>query len=76
MRAQNLLKSALASSTLALSVLVGIAPVHALSLEKVPAPWVNKYRASGSTSSFHVTSTTTANNGKRVGILSNIKVNY
>lgn len=76
MRAQNLQKSLLASITLALSVLTGIAPVHALTVEKIPAPWVNMYRASGSVSSPHITSTATANNGKRVGILSNIKVNY
>ena len=79
MRAQNLGKSLLASSTLTLSVLlglVGIAPVHALTLEKIPAPWVNIYRASGTVSSPRITAPAPATSGKHVGILSNIKVNY
>ncbi len=76
MRAQNLHKSLLASITLALSVLVGIAPTHALSVDKVAAPWVNIYRASSTVSPKHVLSASAASNSKHVDLLSTIKVNY
>ncbi len=74
MRAQNLVKTLLAA--LLLATLSGIAPAHALTIEKVPAPWVNFYRSTGSVSSPRVTSAGSVPIPKKVGILSNFKVNY
>jgi hypothetical protein len=76
MRARILAKSLLA--TLLLSLLSGISPAHALSVEKVPAPWANLYRASAPSSAGapKVTSPTTKPTAKHVGTLSNFKVTY
>ena len=63
-------------AALTLSLLQGIPSAHALVVEKVPAPYEYLYRASGSTNSPKVTSTTPAPNGKKVGVLSTFKVNY
>ena len=80
MRAQNLLKATLAALSLALGLLSGIAPSHALTLEKVPAPWVDIYRAAAtsdaSSSAPHVGSIPTTPQGKHVNVLSNFKVTY
>ena len=79
MRAQNLLKATLAALSLCVGVLVGVAPTHALTLEKVPAPYVNLYRAAagvGSGSAPHVTSSSTLPAGKHVNVLSTFKVSY
>ena len=75
MRARLPVKVVLAA--LSLSLLTGIAPVHALTVDKVPAPWENLYKASGSTNgSTKVTSSATTPPGKKVGTLSTFKVNY
>ena len=63
-------------AALTLSLLQGNPSAHALVVEKVPAPYEYLYRASGSTNSPKVTSTTPAPNGKKVGVLSTFKVNY
>ena len=81
MRAQNLVKTTLAALSLSLGILIGIAPSQALTLEKVPAPWVNIYRAAASTSTNsatapHVASTSATPQGKHVNLLSNFKVTY
>ena len=80
MRAQNLLKATLAALSLAFGLLSGIAPSHALTLEKVPAPWVDIYRAAGtsgaSSSAPHVASIPAIPQGKHVNVLSNFKVTY
>ena len=74
MRARILAKPILAA--LSLSILVGLAPAHALTVDKIPAPWENLYRASGTTSSTKVTSKTPTPAPKHVGTLSLFKVNY
>ena len=75
MRARFPVKIVLAALTL--SLLSGISPVHALTVEKIPAPWENLYKASGSIASApKVTSAATTPNGKKVGTLSTFKVNY
>ena len=80
MRAQNLLKATLAALSLSLGLLSGIAPSHALTLEKVPAPWVDIYRAAAtsgaSNSTPHVGSIPQIPQGKHVNALSNFKVTY
>ena len=80
MRAQNLLKTTLAALSLSLGLLVGIAPSHALTLEKVSAPWVDIYRAAASASNSatvpHVASTSASPQGKHVNLLSTFKVTY
>ena len=75
MRARLPVKVVLAA--LSLSLLSGISPVHALTVDKVPAPWENLYKASGTTSgSTKVTSSVATPPGKKVGTLSTFKVNY
>ena len=76
MRARSLIKSSFATLPLALSLLVGIAPTHALTLEKVPAPWVNMYRESSAPLTPHVTSATATPPGKHLNLLSTFKVSY
>ncbi len=76
MRAHNLFKTTLATTALTFSVLAGIAPVHALTLEKIPAPWANIYGTSAKVPTAHIKSASAPTNGKHVGILSTIKVNY
>ena len=73
MRARIVVKPLVAA--LSLSLLLGISPAHALTLEKIPAPYENLYRASGS-SSAKVTSKTATPAGKHVGLLSKFNVNY
>jgi len=74
MRAKNLVKTLLAA--LFLSTLSSIAPAQALTVEKVPAPWVNLYRSGGSTSAPRVNTAGPVPVGMQVGILSSFKVNY
>jgi len=74
MRAKNLVNSLLAA--LFLTTLSGLAPAQALTVEKVPAPWVNFYRSGSSAIAPHITSAGAAPKNKQVGILSNFKVNY
>ena len=73
MRARKVVKPLVAA--LSLSLLIGISPAHALTLEKISAPYENLYRASGSTSA-KVTSKTATPAGKHVGLLSKFNVNY
>jgi hypothetical protein len=76
MRAENRAKSALVTLALLLSLTVGVAPAHALTLEKIPAPWEDIYRANQSVSTPHLSSTTPLPASKHVNLLSTIKVNY
>ena len=61
---------------LALSILWGIAPAQARSVEKIPASWENLYRAAGSAPAPTVISKGAAPTGKHLGTLSNFKINY
>ncbi len=74
MRVQNLVKMAVAA--LFLSTLTSTSPAQALTVEKVPAPWVNFYRSSTSAISPRVTTAGPTPRAKQVGTLSNFKVNY
>ncbi len=80
MRAQVLFKTSFAALSLTMSLLIGVAPSHALTIEKVPAPWVNIYRASasgvGAVAAPHVKASTTTPQGKHVNVLSNFKITY
>ncbi len=74
MRARYLLKSAVAA--LFLATLSTIAPAQALSLEKVPAPWVYIYGSHDSVTNLRFASSAATPNGKHLGSLSTFKVNY
>lgn len=80
MRAQKLLKATLAALSVSLGLLSGIAPSLALTVEKVPAPWVNIYRTAptgvASSSAPHVASIPITPQGKHANALSNFKITY
>lgn len=76
MRARFFVNALLAA--LLLSLFSGVAPAQAVTVEKVPAPWVNLYGASTSTKvgAPRVSAPITKPLSKHLGTLSTIKVSY
>lgn len=76
MRARALVKPLLAA--LLLTLFSGLTPAHAVTVDKVAAPWANLYRASNppTVGAPRLASPTPLPTGKHIGILSNFKVTY